>query len=185
MVNYRLSRKCKHVYKQSSLNTKQSRLNTKQSSLNTKQSSNVLNILKNKNNLIKKQTTIYKVCNKLNTKKQDTLKGIQLYNRESIPQVEKNLICSNQKWRCNLCNEMFRCSIIIDHIRPLFMGGTNNLSNYQGLCDICNKIKTDVIDKKIYKSFINDEIKEKDLTTEYIISKQKNYFESKEYDLYI
>ena len=80
---------------------------------------------------------------------------------------------------------MFKCSIIIDHIRPLFIGGANNLSNYQGLCDICNKIKTDIIDKQIYKSFINGDIKEKDLTPKYIIEKQQIYFNSKNYELFI
>jgi len=53
------------------------------------------------------------------------------------------------------------------------------------LCDVCNKIKTDVIDKKLYKSYITGEIDESELTTTYILDKQKNYFNSKEYGLYI
>jgi len=164
MVNYKLSRKCKNETK------KKSRLSTKP--------------------IIKKTITLYKICNKLNCRKQNSstnrkINKPYIYERESIPQVERNLICYNQNWNCNLCGEMFKCSIIIDHIRPLFLGGCNSLNNYQGLCDVCNKIKTDVIDKKLYKSYITGEIDESELTTTYILDKQKNYFNSKEYGLYI
>ena len=75
--------------------------------------------------------------------------------------------------------------IIIDHIRPLFLGGANKLDNYQGLCDICNKIKTDVIDKKIYKLFTSGEMAEKDLTVDNILSIQRDYYNSKNYDMFI
>ena len=80
---------------------------------------------------------------------------------------------------------MFKCSIIIDHIRPLFLGGNNTLSNYQGLCDVCNKIKTDIIDKKLAALFINGDIKEDNLTTNFIIDMQKKYFDKKDYDYFI
>ena len=170
MVNYKLSRKCKND------TTKKSRISPKQP-------------------ILKQKTALYKKCNKQRGRKQcniqpSTRPNIKInrpyiYDRETIPQVERNLICYNQQWSCNLCSEMFKCSIIIDHIRPLFLGGSNSLNNYQGLCDVCNKIKTDVIDKKIYKSYITGEVDESELTTVYILNKQNSYFNSKEYSLYI
>jgi 5-methylcytosine-specific restriction enzyme A len=35
-----------------------------------------------------------------------------------------------------------RAATELDHITPLFKGGTNDYSNYQGLCEACHKDKT-------------------------------------------
>lgn len=130
--------------------------------------------------IVKATIAIYKTHRKVKP-----VQKMRTYDREPIPKVERNLVCYNQKWKCNLCDNMFKCSIIIDHIRPLFLGGANKLDNYQGLCDICNKIKTDVIDKKLYKSFTSGEMTEKDLTVDNILSMQRDYYNSKNYDMFI
>ena len=44
---------------------------------------------------------------------------------------------------CNICkNEFVASHLSIDHITPIFMGGTNNKKNLQLLCEKCHKIKT-------------------------------------------
>lgn len=123
--------------------------------------------------------------NKPNKPNNKLKKELHIYDRELIPQVERNLICYKQCWKCNLCNEMFKCTIIIDHIRPLFLGGCNNLNNYQGLCDICDKIKTGIIDQELKKSFHSGDITETNLTTNYIINKQICYYKRKNYNSFI
>ena len=168
MVKYNLQRKCKNIinnfYKVNrSYNT------------NTKVNKPTVN-----NSKVNKPT-----INKPKVNKSKVNKISFIHNRELIPQVERNLICYNQSWKCNLCKDMFKCSIIIDHIRPLFLGGENNLNNYQGLCDMCNKIKTDVIDKKLFKMYNNNEIKEADLTKDFIINNQIKYYKLKNYKKFI
>lgn len=175
MVKYRLIRKCKSCFKKHDCSKKSNQFTSKFIGKKTKKQKNN----KPKNNKSTKNNNPAKKVksNKLNT-------NPFIYNRESIPQVERNLVCYNQNWKCNLCDKMFKCSIIIDHIRPLFLGGNNTLTNYQGLCDVCNKIKTDIIDKKLDKEFSSGKLKESDMTTSYILDKQLNYYDSKDYYSY-
>lgn len=53
------------------------------------------------------------------------------------------------EYRCNSC----QCSgtaktLEIDHIIPLALGGTNDLSNLQILCSSCNRQKRDRVDPR-------------------------------------
>jgi len=45
---------------------------------------------------------------------------------------------------CRLCLEMGRISaaVELDHIVPLFGGGSDDASNLQPLCDACHRAKT-------------------------------------------
>ena len=186
MVKYGLSRKCKSDI------TKKSRISSKQTTLSKQTTISKQAPITKKSRISSKQLTTSKKESK--SKESKSKQAIpnrkkyvisNIYDREVIPQVEKNLICSKQKWNCNLCGQMFQTSIIIDHIKPLFLGGENNLHNYQGLCNMCNKIKTNVIDYKLERMFITGQIKEADMTTDYIINQQKNYFKSRDYKSFI
>jgi 5-methylcytosine-specific restriction endonuclease McrA len=45
--------------------------------------------------------------------------------------------------KCNVCKIEFVAShLSIDHIVPIFMGGTNNKKNLQLLCEKCHRLKT-------------------------------------------
>ncbi len=54
------------------------------------------------------------------------------------PLVSKQ-IAARQHFRCSLCNRMFDDQLWdLDHIVPLFRGGSNDLSNIRALCRACH-----------------------------------------------
>ena len=69
--------------------------------------------------------------------------------RKKFTQQTKNKICSRQKWDCNYCKKRLTDVYHIDHMVPLFIGGTNETWNLQALCPSCDSFKTAYIDNKI------------------------------------
>ena len=59
-----------------------------------------------------------------------------------VTPLTKKIVASNQKWRCAHCNQLLDFTYEIDHIVPLFKGGSNSQSNLQALCRICHGRKT-------------------------------------------
>ena len=59
-----------------------------------------------------------------------------------VTPLQKKIVASNQKWRCNLCGQTLDYTYEVDHINPLFKGGGNNNSNLQALCRNCHGKKT-------------------------------------------
>jgi hypothetical protein len=47
-------------------------------------------------------------------------------------------LLAKQKWRCAACRKSIKKKRHIDHIMPLVLGGSNDISNLQGLCPTCN-----------------------------------------------
>lgn len=66
-----------------------------------------------------------------------------------VPEYVKKQIASNQQWKCNMCGKMLDATYEIDHIIPLYVGGSNDLSNLMALDPICHRHKT-MIDKMKY-----------------------------------
>ena len=64
------------------------------------------------------------------------------------------------KYRCCKCGGWFNKSMIdVDHIIPKRHGGTDDISNLQGLCQHCNRSKQDnVTPQEVVKSMIGSTI---------------------------
>ena len=62
--------------------------------------------------------------------------------KRNVTPLQKKIVASNQKWRCNLCGQTLDYTYEVDHINPLFKGGGNNNSNLQALCRNCHGKKT-------------------------------------------
>lgn len=52
---------------------------------------------------------------------------------------EWNDLCSQYHYCCVRCGKQKR--LTADHIRPLFLGGSDGIENIQPLCKVCNSIK--------------------------------------------
>ena len=94
----------------------------------------------------------------LNLKKFKKVKNIFLLIASVIPNVSNNYIpkkskrkltdstkkyiASQQKWICNSCKKTLDYTYEIDHINPLYKGGSNNIDNLQALCRNCHGKKT-------------------------------------------
>ena len=95
-----------------------------------------------------------------------------IYNRVKFSIVTKNKICSKQKWCCNFCKNLLTDIFIVDHIIPLFLGGSNEEYNLQALCPSCDRYKTSQLDFQVIKPL--SEIKQ--ITTLDVLNIQKlNY----------
>ena len=64
--------------------------------------------------------------------------------RPFITPLVKKHVTAEQKWRCALCKSLLNETYEIDHIKPLFKGGTNSESNLQALCKRCHTMKSAV-----------------------------------------
>ena len=73
-----------------------------------------------------------------NTKTDKVFKG----HKRNVSQLQKKMVASSQQWKCNKCRIILNFDYEIDHIKPLFKNGTNELSNLQALCRNCHGIKT-------------------------------------------
>ena len=54
----------------------------------------------------------------------------------------KKQIASDQQWLCKSCKKLLDYTYEIDHVIPLFKGGSNDKHNLQALCRSCHGIKT-------------------------------------------
>ena len=62
--------------------------------------------------------------------------------RPYITPLVKKRVAANQKWRCASCKRLLDETFELDHIKPLFRGGTNVERNLQALCKKCHLMKS-------------------------------------------
>ena len=74
--------------------------------------------------------------------------------RRSLMRGEKTQIKKRQKYKCANCGMDISklARIDYDHITPISMGGTNDLSNFQALCPNCHAEKTQMDRVKIARA---------------------------------
>ena len=69
--------------------------------------------------------------------------------RPYITPLVKKRVAARQKWRCATCNHMLDETFEIDHVTPLFRGGTNSEINLQALCKRCHAMKSALEQSKL------------------------------------
>ena len=69
--------------------------------------------------------------------------------RSKIPDYVKNRIYAQQDEKCILCKKNLGEFRVMDHIKPISLGGPDNITNYQAICGTCNHWKTYNFDKVI------------------------------------
>lgn len=62
--------------------------------------------------------------------------------RRKVSESTKKYVASKQKWKCIKCKMLLDCTYEIDHIKPLYLNGTNDVENLQALCRNCHGKKT-------------------------------------------
>ena len=63
-------------------------------------------------------------------------------HQRCVTNFTKKMVAAKQKWKCGNCGRLLDETYEIDHIVPLFMGGTNSMDNLMALDPICHKKKT-------------------------------------------
>jgi hypothetical protein len=66
------------------------------------------------------------------------------FKRESrnVSQLKKKIVAANQQWKCGMCGQLLDETYEVDHVVPLYRGGSNEISNLMALDPICHKKKT-------------------------------------------
>ena len=63
-------------------------------------------------------------------------------HKRNVTNLQKKVVAANQKWLCGMCQNTLDASYEIDHIKPLYKGGSNNNDNLMALCRNCHGKKT-------------------------------------------
>jgi len=63
-------------------------------------------------------------------------------SKRKLSETTKKVVSANQQWSCKNCNKILDASYEVDHIIPLYKGGTNDITNLQALCRNCHGKKT-------------------------------------------
>ena len=62
--------------------------------------------------------------------------------KRNVSESKKKYIASNQNWTCGKCKQMLDATYEVDHIVPLYKGGSNNINNLMAMCRNCHGNKT-------------------------------------------
>lgn len=62
--------------------------------------------------------------------------------KRTVSDTTKKMIASKQQWKCGICNQLLDETYEVDHIIPLYQGGSNNIDNLMALDPICHRKKT-------------------------------------------
>ena len=62
--------------------------------------------------------------------------------KRNVTNLQKKVVASNQEWKCGKCNTILDASYEVDHITPLYKGGSNETTNLMALCRNCHGKKT-------------------------------------------
>ena len=54
----------------------------------------------------------------------------------------KKMVAGSQQWRCATCSEVLPSCFQVDHVTPLWKGGSNDADNLRALCPTCHATKT-------------------------------------------
>lgn len=68
--------------------------------------------------------------------------GTRGRHKRNVSESKKKYIASSQKWSCAHCQQMLDNTYEVDHVIPLYKGGTNDLTNLEALCRNCHGKKT-------------------------------------------
>ncbi len=71
-----------------------------------------------------------------------TVDKISFRHIRNVSGLKKKVIAARQKWLCGHCGKMLDETYEVDHIVPIYQGGTNDLDNLMALDPICHKKKT-------------------------------------------
>lgn len=70
--------------------------------------------------------------------------------RKVIPAKTRAMIYNKAKGHCAICGKFVPCDeYTIDHIIPISKGGTDDESNLQCCCLICNRMKQDILPEEL------------------------------------
>jgi len=71
----------------------------------------------------------------------ESYSGTQKVKRH-VTESTKKIVAANQQWKCAICGCLLDETYEVDHIVPLYKGGSNDINNLMALDPICHRKKT-------------------------------------------
>jgi hypothetical protein len=68
--------------------------------------------------------------------------GRRIYKRKRVGERLRKVVAAEQLWRCQECQMLLNADFEVDHLTPVFEGGTNDQSNLRALCRNCHGKKS-------------------------------------------
>lgn len=62
--------------------------------------------------------------------------------KRNVSETTKKIVASKQNWKCGLCDKTLDETYEVDHVVPLYKGGSNDITNLMALDPICHRKKT-------------------------------------------
>lgn len=123
-------------------------------------------ILKTFNHIYTSETDLDSIKSKKNksrrNNKNDNINISKKKFKRNVTESKKKTVAAKQKWRCGLCGRMLDETYEVDHIIPLYQGGSNEIDNLMALDPICHRKKTNAdrfkFDPKYDDSYNSDSI---------------------------
>lgn len=95
------------------------------------------------------------ISNKKKEKNEVIETPLEKTKRDAIKEDDKFKLLQSQDFDCSICNKFIFYDLFeVDHVIPLNLGGSNNISNLQILCLECHMFKSSKLDNGFIKSLI-------------------------------
>jgi 5-methylcytosine-specific restriction endonuclease McrA len=62
--------------------------------------------------------------------------------KRNVSESTKKTVAAKQEWKCGLCKRILDETYEVDHVIPLYKGGSNGVENLMALDPICHRKKT-------------------------------------------
>ena len=83
------------------------------------------------------------------------MKAAQNCQRRNFSVSERSAVYTKTEGHCAICGKFVPYTeFTVDHIVPLAKGGSNDLSNLQCACGVCNRIKQDILPEELMEKLV-------------------------------
>lgn len=123
----------------------------------------------------------FKIVDLNNLDEQDEQKESGKIKRRFFTSGERLLVYNKSKGRCAICGNFVPFdNFTVDHIIPLAKGGTNEIANLQCACDMCNRIKQDILPEDLMNKLVQIILYQMRISFDYSIWKKINVLKRRE-----
>ena len=85
----------------------------------------------------------------------DKAEDMQNCQRRNFSFSERSAVYTKTEGHCAICGKFVPYTeFTVDHIVPLAKGGSNDLSNLQCACGVCNRIKQDILPEELMEKLV-------------------------------
>lgn len=86
---------------------------------------------------------------------EDKAEDMQNCQRRNFSVSERSAVYTKTEGHCAICGKFVPYTeFTVDHIVPLAKGGSNDLSNLQCACGVCNRIKQDILPEELMQKLV-------------------------------